>query len=167
MLRVLVLMLASCAASRSPRVAIHLVDPPQWSAHDRRFVEAVGSVWSALGMEFAVTDDPRRSPDACARDWHRTGRTDCTIDVGLVKVDGYAARNGRAAHSTPGTGEVWLDAQWDGYALLRVVAHEVGHVLFAPGQHTSSGVMAQGTGEWRASPADLALACRNIGRGCS
>lgn len=157
--------LAACASvSRGPRVVIHLVDAERWSESDRRYVASVSSSWRQLAMRWEITDDAARSLDACPADWHAR-EIDCSIDVGLIKVDGL----GLAGMSDRATSTARIDASISGLYLLHVVAHEVGHIVLDTWRHLPSGtvgIMASGSGEWGASRADLALACERIGRGC-
>lgn len=156
--------LVACHAPRAPTVRLHLVEPAQWTADDRRWVNDVGSVWAKLGLAWEVTESTDRAAHVCPRDWAARGVTACTIDIGLyrrpnMRADGYVGLSDRA------TDESWIDAALRGYELLHVLAHEIGHQLFDTGEHPA-GAAIMGRSDFTPNAVDYDLACRTIRRAC-
>lgn len=117
-------------------------------------------LWADVG--FRVERAPEGTP-RCPNRWYDGLDTECVIQVGVTvepcreryNVNGYASTNGDR--------RVFVDDDLTGLDLLRVVGHEVGHVIANLDHHQGRGLMSNTYSIARITDDDLDLVCNTIG----
>lgn len=101
------------------------------------FVWHGASTWSAVGVGYRVYDETDETPE-CVERWFDTNVIECVITIKLTFESPQALGSGYAG-LTDQMRDTYIDNQLSYDRLQSVVAHEVGHSVFASSDHLPPG----------------------------
>ena len=129
------IMFVGCA-SNEKTIDVRIDPQTPMDALTADFVSHGADTWSVIGVGYRAYDGSDATPE-CVERWFDTDVTECVITIKLTlappqTLDGYAGLTDQMR-------DTFIDNQLTYDRLQSVVAHEVGHSVFASGDHLPPG----------------------------